>query len=256
MTSADVDSLRSHWITLACLLPLPPQASIGFSWEASEEECRKRKLVEEVERPDFGFLFASKLAECRRSGAVDRLGGRGHYKLIRQCFAVEPVRQAVEVLEGRGGREERSEEAGHLAVERAIELNADPPMRYLLQATLISRGATVDAVAEALDLDADSVATYADLFFNVIDRRNELLYIRGVADLLESGRDFQSEQPLSKEFAEGLREAFHLPLNQVLERGGFTGRGARSDEDSDAAVAHRVTGMNRQVLLASGRGSD
>ncbi len=67
-----------------------------------------------------------------------------------------------------------------IPLRNALEIHADPSSRAtraILNAALISRDATIEAVAAALGLPCDVVAAYEAVFFNVLDRRDDQTYL-------------------------------------------------------------------------------
>ena len=82
----------------------------------------------------------------------------------------------------------------------ALNMNRDSPLRVLLNATLLARDATVETVAGALGLDPQLVDAYADLFFNVLDRKDEPAYlqkaVKAALSRLGMEYDFKTVDPL------------------------------------------------------------
>jgi hypothetical protein len=69
-------------------------------------------------------------------------------------------------------------------VIHALELNSNPSHRgfkALLQALLIAEDSTFELIAEALNLPRPTVEAYDSLFFNMMDRREDFLYLQHVA---------------------------------------------------------------------------
>ena len=64
-----------------------------------------------------------------------------------------------------------------VTVDAAIRISEDPHLRPILEAALVAPDSTAANVAEGLGLEPDLVACYADLFFNVPDRRSEHSYV-------------------------------------------------------------------------------
>lgn len=64
-----------------------------------------------------------------------------------------------------------------VTVDAAIRISEDPHLRPILEAALVAPDATVANVAEGLGLEPDLVACFADLYFNVMDRRSEHSYV-------------------------------------------------------------------------------
>jgi hypothetical protein len=52
--------------------------------------------------------------------------------------------------------------------------------REALRAMLLSKGATIDRVAKAISVDSEIIEAYECLFFNVLDRKADALYLRNL----------------------------------------------------------------------------
>jgi hypothetical protein len=131
-----------------------------------------------AERPDFEYLpdagwrVAEKIA-----------GSTSLAKKLPASVAFRWVRAAVAILSGKGGAaKDRAE------VEESRKIHRSPVMAPILKAALLVPNAGSEGVGEALGIGTETVAAYADLFWNVPDRRNEVLYVASVMDQ-ESGSD-------------------------------------------------------------------
>lgn len=67
------------------------------------------------------------------------------------------------------------------AVHEAWNIDRDPSLRRLVNASLLARDGTPERVAGVLDMPAWTVDAYATLFFDVRDRRDDRVYIRMAA---------------------------------------------------------------------------
>jgi hypothetical protein len=255
VTNVELDSLRLLWsrlLTLPAVSSEQSPTSLPLEWTPPAEDASSRNLTGEPEMPDFGFQFATRLHECLASGRLRLLGRRGKRAFMRSCLAFGAIRTAVQVLDRRrrGDDQEEAWPAGLQAANAAIELHDDPRMRHDIQALLLARKSSPQAVADALGMDRAVLAAYADLFFNVIDRRNEPLFLPALAARLESCRDFRTGQPLPPNQAKLLAFASELTLGQVLAITGYSGKGLPMEKYADAATSLRLIDWNRQVLLS------
>lgn len=172
-------------------------------------------------------------------------------KLCRRLLVVSSIRKAVE--EFHQGMEEAPDglwRSGQGAVERAITLNEDCRMRYLLQALLFSRDATINSVATVLNLDEEVLVVFTDLFFNVIDRRQELTYIFGIGAVIASGRDFQTGKPVPREHSTLLAQALSIPFRQVLQLAGLGPIPAIDGDELEDPPDPGMVAASRELLLS------
>ena len=127
-------------------------------------------------------------------------------------------------------------------VNAAISISRDPHLRPIVEAALVAPGATAANVAEGLGLEPDLVACYADLFFNVPDRRQEHSYIYR---LVYGDRESETESLLVL--------AHRTDLDTLLSHVGYK---PASRDDRDAKwLAREVYGRTMaaaRVELAAG----
>jgi hypothetical protein len=111
-------------------------------------------------------------------------------------------------------------------------------------------------VAAAMELEPEVVAAYAGLFFNVIDRREEVAYVYWVVECLKSGSDEWSRRSVPKDCNWLFGAARDLRLRGVLE---WMGRalpekeveaGKEADGFSDDLLRLRMIQANRWILLS------
>jgi hypothetical protein len=115
-----------------------------------------------VGRPDFGRTMASQLFNTGLE--LPSIGAPAYRWLLR----------GVEHLESLG--KTPSGNSDLLAVCEADTLQKSADNRLLIQAALLGWDASTESVAAALNLAPPVVNAYSDLWFNVVDRRDEPAY--------------------------------------------------------------------------------
>lgn len=113
-----------------------------------------------LNEPDAGWRLARKLA-AQTLGTIT----------IPDDTAFRWVAAAVDLLNG------GAPSADADTVGAAIRIAEDPHLRPIIEAALVAPDATVAKVADGLGLEPDLVICYADLNFNVLDRRSEYSYV-------------------------------------------------------------------------------
>lgn len=144
--------------------------------------------------------------------------------------------------------------AGHTGfhpIMEAVHLHKDPihrPTTQVLNALLISSDSTIESVASALHIDVDVVAAYEVLFYNVMDRKKDNLFLRNqvyphtrLEEMLEGY--FQNHGSLEKML---IRLGYNRGSKEVLHFAGF-----RTDL-MDRTDGKQASGLFQQELLVNG----
>ena len=163
MTIAEIEIIISHWGSEPArpVRPILEERWSGDSKSGSEFSDGGRALRE---NPGLGWAFAKRIV----------IGGRT-YPLVKKKNRFHRVSAAIALLlaEQRGGAP--ASEA--LVVSQARELDGSPSVRPVLRAALLAVDATLELVATSLKLSVEVVDAYQDLFFNVLDRKDDFEYI-------------------------------------------------------------------------------
>ena len=173
-----------------------------------------------LRREDVGWKLAARFAKTGRKPAI----------LREPVFAA--VRVAAEILSGASPSPKDAKLAA--AVAEAWDLHSDRTQAVIVEALLMTHGATAESVAAVLGIDTAVVESYTALFFNVPDRQDDLPYLLGIV------RDEESAEA---------RNLLEVGLNgtvaDVLQAAGC---GGRTGAESASALADRV----KRNMLAAG----
>jgi hypothetical protein len=181
----------------------------------------------------LGWALAERLAVSRRSCAILK---RREYRWI----------QAAKNLHS-GGVIATKHLKDMEVVEQARQLHESDEIRSVLNAVLLTRGATAQTVADALKIKpVDVIEAYNDLFFNVLNRKDDLGYLR---KLLGHGRNDSlfidvSSLPTAEENL--LAAGFKGSIDDVLRLAGFA---TESDDETEEELSSRMT---RKMLKIAG----
>ena len=115
-----------------------------------------------MDRPDLGWAMAMRLAKCGRRLPVNE----------GESFTLIDV--AISLINGGGKKHEESEVQ---AVRKAWGIHEANGSRVLLEAMLLTLDATAESVAEVLGIEVEVVQVFSELFFNVLDRKEDLRYL-------------------------------------------------------------------------------
>lgn len=147
--------------------PIRPDLPIlADPWSARRKQ--NNHSVEEVlalkSNPSLGWEFAERIAESGRKSPLPKSEG------------FRWVNLAVELMFAERSGSRTPAEA--VPVLKARQLEHSDVMGPIVRASLLGVDATTEVVAAALDLEPEVVFAYSDLFFNVIDRRDDRDYIQ------------------------------------------------------------------------------
>lgn len=128
------------------------------------------------------------------------------------------------------------------------------PTRDVIEAALISAGVTVAGVAARLGIDPDIVAAYESLFYNVLDRKEDHLFLRNVVypntRFEEMAKGYFDKADMGKLL---LRLGYNKGLDEVLHFAGFrNGYGQGITSEQAASLFQQEVMVGGYLLLASG----
>lgn len=233
MTTEDIENLIEQWDTDSA------QPVLADPWERTTDSGiweRERNAVFRG-RPDLGWTYAGRVAR----------GGRQCPLLMKPEFRW--IRAAVQLLtnDAKATRHLREVEA----VSRALELYKSDAARPVLNAVLMTSEASVALVSMMLKIRHSVLSAYADLFFNVLDRKEDLVFLQTI---LKPGKDdhcFVSKSSLPSEEELLLAAGFTGTIADVLRIAGWTsGEEEESEEDLLKRVKRNVL-KNGSKLLES-----
>ena len=129
---------------------------------------------------------------------------------------------------------------------------ANRATRAVLNAALIAEDATIEAVAAALNLPVNTVEAYEVLFFDVIGRKDNPMYLRNVAypnTRLEETLDNYLEETDPDTLL--LRIGYNQGLQQVLLAAGLQGNPAADMTEGEAAVQFKDEMLATSIKLVA-----
>lgn len=160
MTTKDTELLISHWGAD----PRPPILRDPWERRSSSSEPERATRTALRNRPDFGWALAERLAVSRRTCPILK---RREFRWIRAARNLHT-----------GGVTAAKHLRDLEIVKQARFLHKSPEIRPILNALLMTRDATAQTVAEALNIKpVEVVEAYGDLFFSVLGRKEDLAYI-------------------------------------------------------------------------------
>jgi len=214
MTAQQVERLILQWWESPGLPVFPdPWGRPGFGQIGAAPR-------DPLQREDVGWKTAVRVAKCGRTPAL----------LREPVFAA--VRVAADILSGAVHSAKDAKLAA--AVAKAWDIHSDRPQAVIVEALLMTHGATAESVAGVLGIDAAVVETYATLFFNVLDRPDDLPYLLKIVR--------HEESPEARNL---LEVGLNGTLADVLQAAGC---GGRAGVESADALAARL----KQNMLAAG----
>lgn len=222
MTTAEIELLIPQWGAPATrpVLADPWELPCGqFRQQAATNACLS-------DLPDFGWVLAERLSA---SGRNCTLLNRPAYRWILA---------AVQMLNG-GPRASRRLKDPEI-VSQAREIHASE-MRPVINAALMTPAATARSVAKALNLDTTVVEAYESLFFNILERKNDIAYVRKLLGAGESSPLMVSRHTTPSDEEVLLSIGFKGTLEDVLRQvGGTGGAGDESVEELSERLLHNL----------------
>lgn len=194
MTTKEIEKLLPLWRTSA------PAPRLPDPWATDTVAPRHREMSERMaarEMPWFGWRLTSDLTNSVSPYPIPD----------------EPYRWVLKGYEYQAsGREGKySSDPDCIVVGEALILRVDEQFKAVIEAALITREATVENVAQALGLEPKVVEAYACLFFNVLDRKDDLTFRRNLV------------YPDTRLVELDETEAFQPPRDRLLLRAGYNG---------------------------------
>ena len=190
-----------------------------------------------LQLPDLGWRFARRQAG---SPASPKFLAAPAFKWVRAATAL--------LRDGQPGKDKTG-----LCVADACALRERPDLRPVLHAALIAHDATSGTVAAGLGLDPEVVECYSDLFFNVMDRRDEKSYVRALVHPRTRLAEIEDEGDHAAVDLALMRVAFHTDLATLLAAAGYGGGPAAADDPRELSRRLMVDVMaNARPLVAAG----
>lgn len=197
------------------------------SW--SPQSGSEWTMEAEMLRADVGIRIARQASKACGNGSLDTAAKR---RLLDDLGEHGWILRAMKEA-GAGGS------ASDPVLRLAINWSNERRMSLQLTSLLLSLGASVGTVASALAVNADAVACYSELFCNVIDRRDEPLFITAMATSPECMG--MTGQAYEVAWSEGLPgAAVHLPMSVTLARLGLDPGNPTGSQDADIARLSRM----------------
>jgi hypothetical protein len=191
-----------------------------------------------LQLPDLGWRFARRQA-----------GLPGSPKFLA-APTFKWVRAATTLLrDGHPGKDKALR-----CVAEACALRERPDLRPVLHAALITPDATSATVAAGLGLDPEVVECYSDLFFNVMDRRDEKSYVRALVHPRTRLAEIEDEGDHAAVDLALMRVAFHTDLATLLAAAGYGGGPAEAADDPRELSRRLMADVmaNARPLVAAG----
>ncbi len=172
-------------------------------------------------------------------------GNPGKHAAVSDIPEFRWLLAAVGLLRTRSGTQKVSPDAGDENIAgMALRIVSDSRIRTILEAALLAPDGTPKRVADEMGLDAEVVTCFADLFFNIPDRREEGVFVHRVA------RDRQAGSP---EAARLMTVALRSDVSTVLAAAGFPGQqrnGYESGKEAMQLIAQTIG--DARVAVAAG----
>jgi hypothetical protein len=227
MTTTETDLLVSEWGAN----PKPP--ILRDPWDRRNDSSAEDRAIRAAlkNRPDLGWVFAERHAGSLHPCTILK---RRRYRWVRAAKNLHT-----------GG----ATAAKHLRdveiVEQARALHDSDEIRPVLNALLMTRGATALSVADAAKIrPADVIEAYNDLFFNVLDRKDDLAFMRNILGHGKIDHLFISHSSLPTAEEKLLAAGFMGTIDDVLRLAGFA---SDADDESEESLSRRLT---RKILKA------
>lgn len=139
-------------------------------------------------------------------------------------------------MHGLGHYDPVVQEAWALHMEPRLKSTADT-----LRACLIAKDFDLETMLECTGLSADVVHAFEKLFFNVLDRQKDAIYIRNMAytkpKLIEKFENYVSNEDAGQLL---IRAGFNSGMAAALELSGLSGRSAKQQAASAPQLAEQL----------------
>jgi len=225
---------KKHIELLLPLLGLDPQPPVlRAPWEQQGGLFGQERagLMSFRDRQDFGWALAERVA-----------GSSSNSPLLKRP-EFRWVRAAAHLLRGGVMASRHLRDTGVVAQAHALHSSATCPV---LNATLMTNEASVQSVAEAFKIDSsDVVEAYTDLFFNVLDRKGDLVFLQGILRSGNASSLFLSNSSLPTEEESLLAVGFRGTIEDVFRAAGWS-------EDEDDVCEDELSRQVTRKVLQSG----
>lgn len=221
IATADTELLISEWGTD----PRPPV--IRDPWDRRNDSSGEERAIRAALRnlPDLGWALAKRLAASRRPCALLK------HREFRWIQAARNFHT--------GGVTAAKHLRDMDVVEQARDLHESAEIRPVLNALLMTRDATAQTVAGALNIKPVTVVeAYGDLFFSVLGRKDDLAYIRNLLGHGKPDSLFIGHATLPTAEENLLAAGFAGSIDDVLRLAGFA---TDSDDETEEALSGRLT---------------
>ena len=185
----------------------PARSYCADFWEAPDTRFGQERAAARAfkDRPDFGWAMARKLATV------------GKTPTMLKTPDLRWLRKAVVLIVA---PHKLADDPDLMAIADARDLHADPDIRAMVQAALLTPAASAKIVAAALGLEPHIIEAYEALFFNVLDRK-DLTYLRKAATAWPAGQPtaYVADTGIANHHAL-LAAGFNGTLKEVLQLAG------------------------------------
>jgi hypothetical protein len=224
MTPETTEFLTAQWGTD----PRPPVLPDPWELRGDPSEKDRTNRAALRNRPDLGWAFAERLAGSRRPCP---------FLKHREC---RWIRAAKNYLTGGTMAAKHVRDVEVVALAR--KLHESKEFRPVLNAALMTRDATAQTVAEALKIKpAAVVEAYHDLFFSVLNRKDDLPYLKTILGYGRNDHLFIDISTLRTDEENLLTAGFEGTIDDVLRLAGLaTGGEDESEEDLSKRVKRQI----------------
>lgn len=222
MTTKESELLTTLWVED------PVSPFFREPWQPIQILRRWMLKPELMERPDLGWALALRLVKY------------GWNSPLLDAPAFGPIRMALTFIGG--GGEKLAGDPDFEAVVKAWEIHRSQDMRHLLHAMLLPLESDAETVAEIMGVAPKVVETFGALFFNVLDRREDLPYLRKIIKNAPAGE------------ADLLMVGLNGTVDDVMHAAGCGGHAAeQSVESLTDRVRHNMMAVGAAWTVAPGK---
>ena len=242
MTTRDIENLIEQWGSD----PSPPVLADSWVRRRDSFELERATKAALRDRPDLGWVLAGRLAESRRPCSFLK---RPEFRWIRA---------AVHFLLG------EAKATRHLndveLVGQALGLYKSDSIRPALNAALMTREANIENIGDAFKIQQDAfrkqpevVEAYADLFFNALDRKDDVTYLQKILGGGRSDSFFVGRASLPSDEESLLAVGFNGTIAEVFRISGFArGEEEESEDELLKCVKRNVLKVGAKMLESPG----
>lgn len=238
MTTTETENLIELWGSH----PSPPV--LADFWVRRRDSFEQERATKTAlrDRPDLGWVLAGRLADSRRPCSILK---RPEYRWIRA---------AVQFLQGEAKATRHLNDVEF--VGQTLGLYKSDSIRPVLNAALLTRESTGAVIAKAFKIQespskihSEVVEAYADLFFNVLDRKDDVIFLQKILGGGRSDSFFVSRSSLPSDEESLLAVGFNGSIAEVFRISGFAREeGDESEEDLQKRVKRNVLKAGAKML--------